>query len=106
MVIELKLYDEENETKKTLRSTRVPWGLMKKAAKMQSSFKSDDILASLDEVMDVVAELFRGQATRQEIEEGASSDEIFTCFRCMIQGVTIEANRNFIKAVKAAAEEK
>ena len=105
MVIELKLYDDENETRKTLREWKVPWELMKRATKLQAALKEDNLIEAMDDVMDVVAELFHRQATREEIVAGADSADILTCFRCMIQGVTIEANRNFIRAVKAAKED-
>lgn len=105
MVIELKLYDEENETKKTLRANRVKWATLKEASVLMAEIRGD-FLGAIDRILDVVADVFKGQATRDEIQEGADSEEILTAFFMVTRGTSMEATRNFQRAVKAAESEK
>lgn len=105
MVIELKLYDEDNEVIKTLRAHRVKWATLKEASVLQSEIK-DDFLGSMDRILDVVADVFNGKATRDEIQEGAGSDEILAAFFMVTRGTSMEANKNFLRAVKTAENEK
>lgn len=104
MIIELKLYDDEKGMEKTLRVHRVKWDVLKAATILQTKLKNDP-LGAMDEIMDVVADVFAGQATREEIVAGADSAEILACFTMLIKGVTVEAQRNFLRAVKAAEQE-
>lgn len=88
--IELIIYNSQHEPIKTLSASLVPWGLLKEAFRMGRSFStmgSDEKRVweaidngILDEVIRLIAKLFQGQATVEEIENGCEAAEIFATF--------------------------
>ena len=108
MVIEIRLKDRENGTTKVVRSDFVSWVDMKRAVKLQTEMGKDGFtdIDRLDEIIDIVAGVFRGIATRQEIEDMADADEIIAAYMMIVSGVSQSAKQNFLRAVgRAAAQE-
>ena len=104
MVIELTLYNAIAEPVKKLRVNGVKWAILKKAIKLQGMNMEESAEGQLDAMLDIVSEVFQGQATRQEIEEGACAEDIISTYMCVVSGVTVAARQNFTKAVKTAKE--
>lgn len=101
MLIELNLYDAQDEVVKTLRKTGVRWEILKKATKLRQEAATDGGSDLMDGVVAIIADLFAGQATADEIERGANADELLVCWMQIITSSSASVKQNFLKASAA-----
>ncbi|MHB9032329.1 MAG: phage tail assembly chaperone G [Anaerolineae bacterium] len=83
-VITLNLYDNDNEIKGTYTRAFIPWKVLKRAVKLVQRMGGetgsvnlatlDDGL--LDELSQLVVDVFSGQFTKEELENGADAAEM------------------------------
>lgn len=83
--IKITLYSENDEKKDTYQRLIVPWGMLKRAVRMSKNKKGAEVTeAQIDEISDLLVELFKGSFTREELEAGADVGEIMACFQSII----------------------
>ena len=95
--IEITLYDDQDEAKKTYAVSIVRWGVLKKAARLSASMgqgEGSESLTNFDELSQFVVEVFHNQFTVAELEEGADLPEVITVLQAIISRATglIKAN--------------
>ena len=95
MLIELNLYDAQDEVVKTLHKAGVRWEVLKKATKLRHEAQADDGEKLMDGVVAIIAELFAGQATADEIANGANADELMACWMQIITSSSTSVRQNF-----------
>ena len=98
--IEITLYDANDEPKETYRREVIPWGLLKKAARLAGSMDESPERPrkwyqfwmsgengktteerQMEAISRFVVELFGSRFTVKELEEGADFGEIMSIFR-------------------------
>lgn len=82
--VELTIYGTDDDVLKELSRLIVPWGLLKKAAKLQQIEQENLEAADIDEITDLVLEIFEGQVTREELEKGADLGDMLTVIMSIV----------------------
>jgi hypothetical protein len=87
--IKITIYTENDEVKKNYQRLIIPWGLMKRAVEISKSIgkqkKQEDISEEqLDQISDLLVELFGNVFTREDLEAGADVVEVMACFSAII----------------------
>jgi len=99
-LIELKLYDENNEIVKTLTRSFVPWGILEIAIELQEDFSGVGIaqdgspinigVEQIEKLTEFVVFIFGDAVSTDELKKGASLVDIFSVFRqvfAMVEGI-------------------
>lgn len=86
--IQITLYGEDDEPIKTYTRSIIPWGLLKKAAKLSSligeNAEDAGVEAAVSEVSAFVVEIFGNQFTVEELEQGADVGEIVAVLQAIV----------------------
>ena len=84
--VELTLYDENDEISKELRRLIIPWGLLKKAVRLQESIDESNITDDdIDSISDLVIEIFgEEKVTREELEKGADVGDLMAVLMSIV----------------------
>jgi len=92
--IKLTIYNDEHEAVKELQTSLVPWGILKRAIKLAKTFKADgsnptEMMASLDDesfdnLTGLVADLFHGKVTVEELTWGADAGEMAAVMQAIV----------------------
>ena len=95
--ISITLYGPEDEEKKTYTRSIVPWGILKKALALSRAIGSDakEINEeSLDTIAQFVVDVFGGQFSVQDLNDGAELGEIVAVLRNIVAraGALVKAN--------------
>lgn len=94
--ITLQLYDANDEPSKLLSRTGIRWATLKRLLDFQHNIeRCENDAERLMLTMDMVASIFEGQATREEIEAGARFDDCIETFRQIMKLVRTQKNANF-----------
>lgn len=90
-VIKLTLYDENNEIKRELVRTFIPWGILEVAIDLQDDFSSIETdkngkpiniqREQIEKLTEFVMFLFGNSVTSEELNLGASLQDMFSTFR-------------------------
>ena len=90
-VIKLTLYDENNEVKRELVRTFIPWGILEVALDLQEDFSSIETdkkgnpiniqKEQIEKLTEFVMFLFGNSVTSEELNLGASLQDMFSTFR-------------------------
>jgi hypothetical protein len=88
--VELDLYDADDEKVKSLHRLIVPWGILKKAARLNKRLgkaKDEDLAEEdIDEVTDLVIEIFgEEKVTRLELDMYADIGDMITVIKTIAQ---------------------
>lgn len=88
--IELDLYDNDNEKVKTLSRVVVPWGILKKAVRLNKRLGKVDVEEideeAIDEMADLVIETFgEDKVTREELDKYADLGDMITLIQTLVQ---------------------
>ncbi len=91
LVIKLTLYDENNEVKRELVRTFIPWGILEVALDLQEDFSSIETdgkgnpvniqREQIEKLTEFVMFLFGNSVTSEELNLGASLQDMFSTFR-------------------------
>jgi len=89
--IKLTLYDENNEIKRELVRTFIPWGILEVALDLQEDFSSIETdkdgnptniqREQIEKLTEFVMFLFGNSVTSKELNLGASLQDMFSTFR-------------------------
>lgn len=92
--IKLTIYNEEHESVKELQTSLVPWGILKRAIKLAKTIKLEgknqaELLESLDDegfdnLTGLVADLFHGKVTIEELTWGTDALEMLTVLMAVV----------------------
>jgi hypothetical protein len=85
--IKLTIYNQDNEPVKELQTSIVPWGIMKRAIKLVKSLKGSEGMSqaemldalddeSIDLMTALVADVFSGRVTVEELNRGVELGEM------------------------------
>lgn len=76
--VELTLYGTDDQVTKELKRLIIPWGLLKKAARLQAELDADHVTDDdIDKISDLIIEIFGAEkVTRQELEDGADMGDM------------------------------
>ena len=114
-VIKLTLYDENNEIKRELVRTFVPWGILEVAIDLQEDFSNIETdkngnpiniqREQIEKLTEFVMFLFGNSVTSEELNLGASLQDMFSTFRqvfIMVEN-SMKANPTIGQALKRRA---
>ena len=83
--IKLTLYASDDEVLKELHRRIIPWGLLKKAIRMVVILDKKGSTNLTEEIVDqltgLVMEIFKDQCTVEELENGASTTDMFVVLK-------------------------
>ena len=87
----LRLYDPEtDEIKKEFTRSYVPWGLLKKAIRLQKLLDSDDLKEEdVDELTGLVVAAFNDQFTVEELNNGSDLGEMMSVLQNIIARASV-----------------
>ena len=98
--IKINLYDEQDEVINTLVRKRIPWGLLKKIVKRFAAVEDDEGgEASLENIAEVVCEIFKDKVTVEELDEQGDVGEIIDVFQTIVE-LASPSGPNLIPPVK------
>lgn len=99
-VIELRLYDENNEVVRTLTRTFIPWGILELAIDMQDEFSTVGVAddgspvnfarEQIERLTEFVVFVFGEGVSADELKKGAALVDMFSVFRqvfAMVEGI-------------------
>lgn len=73
----IHLYGEDNEVKKTVTRSFVPWKMLKKAVKVSENLDPKNMTeADVDELASLVVEVFGDQLSVEELNDSADISEM------------------------------
>lgn len=100
--IALNLYGQDDEIVKQLHRTTLRWGVLKKAIRMEETLKDEnvEVMDQIDEITGLLEAVFDGQATAEEIEAGATMEEILACFASIVAAAQEARKGNFQKGTR------
>jgi hypothetical protein len=83
--IQITLYDEDSEPKKTYSRSFVPWRLLKAAIRLAKDLDQADLgEEDVDALADLVVETFGGKFSVEELNDGADIGEMMTVLEAII----------------------
>ena len=82
--IKITLYDENDEVKAEFSRSTIPWGILKKALKLQSIDKKGVSDADLDKISGLVCEIFGNKITLDDIDKYVDVEEVMAVFAAVI----------------------
>jgi hypothetical protein len=87
--VELDLYDSDDEKVKSLHRLIVPWGILKKAARLNKRIgkaKDDDLgEEDVDEITDLVIQIFgEDKVTRDELDRYADVGDMISVIKTIV----------------------
>lgn len=99
-VIELRLYDENNEVIRTLTRTFIPWGILELAIELQEEFADVKVaqngepqnigIEQVQRLTEFIVFIFGDAVSADELKKGASLVDMFSVFRqvfAMVEGI-------------------
>jgi hypothetical protein len=98
--ITIQFYDKEtNEPKKAFTRTFIPWKLLKRVSKLMKVFGNDFDLdklddESVDEISNLIVDIFGGQFTREELEDCTDLPEMVVVLQSVLGKVNHAMNPN------------
>jgi len=114
-IIKLTLYDENNEIKRELVRTFIPWGILEVALDLQDDFSNIETdkdgkpiniqREQIEKLTEFVMFLFGNSVTSEELNIGASLQDMFSTFRQVFVMVeqSMAANPTIGQTVKRRA---
>ena len=94
--ITLTLYDENDKPIRTLTRASVRWKVLKRVVKLTEEGGRDNSYSDMFEAMtEIVGMIFAGQATLEEIDAGARSEDIVGVIERVGELARKEKNANF-----------
>ena len=88
----LNIYNDENEVVKTLKRGFVPWKIMKRAVRLMRSTEGNMSEETIDEITQLVVDIFGGKVTAEELEEGATTEEMITLIQDIVGKLKVNEN--------------
>lgn len=86
--IKITIYGENDEPVKECVRRIIPWGLLKKAVKLQKDLSEAKAKGEAEKQMDLingfVVELFKDQFTADELANGADTGEVIAVFQAVL----------------------
>lgn len=103
--ITLKIYGQDDEIVKELHRSTLRWGVLKKAIRMEAALRDEntDPMDQMDEITGLLEAVFDGQTSAEEIEAGATMEEIFACFASVVAAAQEARKGNFQKGTRPKA---
>lgn len=99
-VITLTLYEGDDEAKRTLTRSFLPWGILELAIDLQEEFADVEIAQDgavnnirreqIEKLTDFVVFIFGDRATTDDLKKGASVEDMFSVFKqvfAMVGGI-------------------
>ena len=92
----LNIYNEDNEVEKTLKRGFIPWKIMKRAVRLMraNNGMSDGGMTeeAIDEITRLVMDVFDGKVTVEELENGATAEEMITLIHDVVKKLEVKSN--------------
>ncbi len=91
----ITLYGPDSEPGKEYSRSIVPWGVLKKAIALTKSIDQKNVTeADMDAIAGLVVEVFGGQFTLQELDQGADIGELLSILQSIVAraGTLVRAN--------------
>ena len=83
--IKLKLYTESDEELKECTRLIVPWGILKRAVRLDKALDPDNMgEEDIDALAGLIIEVFKGQVTAEELDEHADIGEMITVLQQIV----------------------
>jgi len=92
--LEITLYDEQDEPKKTYTRSIIPWRVLKKAIRLQNVDQNHLQEENVDEIASLVVETFGDQFSLDDLNNGAELGEMMTILTQIVTraGAAFQAN--------------
>ena len=92
--LEITLYTQNDEVKKTYTRSIIPWRVLKKAVKLQSLDQEHLVEEDIDSIASLVVEAFGDQFSLDELNNGAELGEMMTVLTTIVTraSATFKAN--------------
>lgn len=110
--LKITLYGVNDEIKKELTRSIVPWGILERAIDLQDEFQDVDTTAltnvsrdQIEELTNFVAFIFDNQVTADELKRGASLEEMFALYTQIFAMVSQVMQKNPMNAPATTPEE-
>lgn len=95
--LSIKLYGVDNEVKREVTRSIVPWGVLEKAIDLQEQFENVEVAPDgmprrvtkeqVQQLTDFVVFIFDDTVTREELKRGASLGDMFALYNQVFQMV-------------------
>jgi hypothetical protein len=86
--IKLTFYDGNDEEKQTFTRTRVPWGVLKKAIRLNKSIEDPENITEeqIDAMAELVVEVFGQQFTVADVDKYCAISEMLAVMQSIVTG--------------------